>query len=327
MNPLLKLRQLQHLVLLAEELHFSRAAERAFLTPSAFSRSIAALEEAASVRLFDRGTRFVRPTPAGRRVIAKARQLLSSSFDLNQELALLRSGDLGDVAVGAGPYSGMVLLPEPVKAMRTQHPSVRIRLEVNHWRGLREQLDEEKLDFFISDSRNMPPSDRYITEPAGELRGALYARAGHPLAGRSGLRVAELAGFGIASVSMPPSLQLSLGQIILADAEGLLPVSFTCDNFDMLREHCLHTDDLLLAPDLLMQRDVATKQMQRLAIVELDAPPWRNTLVTKFALTRLRARTPTTAVSLLMDMLKAQARSLAPVPGKSRTREKRSSPN
>ncbi|MDE1949037.1 MAG: LysR family transcriptional regulator [Burkholderiales bacterium] len=323
MDPLLKLRQLQHLVLLAEELHFSRAAERAFLTQSAFSRSIAALEESASVRLFDRGTRFVRPTPAGRRVIAKARQLLSSSLDLNQELAMLRSGDLGDVAVGTGPFSGIALLPEPVKAMRIQHPSVRVRLEVNHWRGLRDQLDEEKLDFFVSDSRDMPPSDRYLTEPAGEMRCALYARAGHPLAGRDGLRIADLSGFGIASVSMPASLQLSLGQIIAADSEGLLPVSFTCDNVDMLREHCLHTDDLLLAPDRLMQRDVDAARMQRLALVELDAPARRSTLVTRFALTRLRARTPTPAASLLMDMLKTQAVELTPAAGRPRARERK----
>ena len=65
MEIALNLRQLQHLLLLADELHFARASERAFLSQSAFSRSIQALEESVGLRLFDRDLRLVRPTPSG----------------------------------------------------------------------------------------------------------------------------------------------------------------------------------------------------------------------------------------------------------------------
>jgi DNA-binding transcriptional LysR family regulator len=50
-----KLRHLEHLVLLADELHFARAAERACLSQSAFSRSIQALEDTLGLRLVDAG--------------------------------------------------------------------------------------------------------------------------------------------------------------------------------------------------------------------------------------------------------------------------------
>jgi hypothetical protein len=52
-------------VLLADELHFALAAGRTFLSQLAFSRSIAALEETAGLRLFDRGRGYLRLTGTG----------------------------------------------------------------------------------------------------------------------------------------------------------------------------------------------------------------------------------------------------------------------
>lgn len=56
-NTSIELRQLGHLVMLADELSFTRAAIRANLSQTAFSRSIGSLEKRLGVRLFDRGTR------------------------------------------------------------------------------------------------------------------------------------------------------------------------------------------------------------------------------------------------------------------------------
>jgi DNA-binding transcriptional LysR family regulator len=288
----------------------ARSAERAFLTQSAFSRSIAALEEAAAVRLFDRGPRFVQPTAAGLRVIARARQLLSSSADLAKELALLRSGDLGDISVGAGPYSSLILMTAPLKTLRNDHPSVRIRLEINHWRALLERLNDETLDFFVSDVRDLAPNDRYIHEPLCEVWGGLYCRAGHPLAAKRTLRLGDLAQARFASVNMPTSMRQRLGQVIASDAEGLLPVSFASDSVAMLREHCLHTDDLLPAPEQAFRDDLEAKRMRRLAVAELDALGRKSPLMSKYGLTRLRARTPTTACQILMDLLRQQAKAM-----------------
>ena len=103
MSEPLKLRRLHHLVLLADELNFARAAEIACLSQSAFSRSIQALEESLALRLFDRGLRYVRLTAAGHRVVIRARRLLASTNDLQREVDMLRRGDLGDVAVGSAP--------------------------------------------------------------------------------------------------------------------------------------------------------------------------------------------------------------------------------
>lgn len=70
------LRRLSHVVALADTLHFARAAEQVHLSQPAFSRSIQAVEDDLGIRLFDRETGDVRPTPAGAFVIKRARQLL-----------------------------------------------------------------------------------------------------------------------------------------------------------------------------------------------------------------------------------------------------------
>jgi DNA-binding transcriptional LysR family regulator len=68
------LRHLEHILLLADELNFSRAAERAHLTQSAFSRSVQAAEAAAGVKFFDRTRRSVKPTAVGLRIIERGRE-------------------------------------------------------------------------------------------------------------------------------------------------------------------------------------------------------------------------------------------------------------
>ena len=72
----MNLRRLNHVVALADTLHFARAAEAAHLSQPAFSRSIQAIESELGIRLFDRDVGDVRATPAGEFVIERARKLL-----------------------------------------------------------------------------------------------------------------------------------------------------------------------------------------------------------------------------------------------------------
>jgi DNA-binding transcriptional LysR family regulator len=106
------LRRLQHLLALAEERHFGRAAERVHLSQPAFSRSIQAIEAELELRLFDRGIGDVRPTPAGEFVIERARRLLFDARSLARDVELFRDSQLGDTAFGAGPLPAVTLLPE-----------------------------------------------------------------------------------------------------------------------------------------------------------------------------------------------------------------------
>lgn len=73
----LELRLLRHFVAVAEELHFSRAAERLFIAQQALSRDIRRLEERVGTPLLRRSTRAVELTDAGARLLPRAREILA----------------------------------------------------------------------------------------------------------------------------------------------------------------------------------------------------------------------------------------------------------
>jgi len=82
----LDLRLLRHFVVVAEELHFTRAAARLYLAQQALSRDITRLERQLGMRLFTRTTRRVALTPDGERLLVRARELLVLHDQTVQEL-------------------------------------------------------------------------------------------------------------------------------------------------------------------------------------------------------------------------------------------------
>lgn len=73
----LNLRALRYFVAVAEDLHFTRAASRLYIAQQALSREIANLERELGVALFVRTTRHVKLTPAGERLLERARELIA----------------------------------------------------------------------------------------------------------------------------------------------------------------------------------------------------------------------------------------------------------
>lgn len=308
------LRQLQHAVFLADELHFGRAAERAFLSQSAFSRSIASLEQAAGARLFDRGPGFVKPTVAGECVIARGRRMLSGSADLLRELALLGAGDLGDLVVGAGPYSGASLMASAVAKLHSAHPAVRVKLVITQSLGLLKQLLDEELDFFMADIRELPGSEQCIVAPLGTGTGAVMCRAEHPLVGRTDLSLADLRQERFASVHLPPSVSRQLASLIQPGHAGEMALALECESVGVLREYALGTDAIVFAPEDVFGVELESGRMRRLRIREFDALGARTPLRMELGLVRLRDRTPSMSMQILTDLVAelARAQLLAP---------------
>lgn len=312
----INLKQLQHVVLLAEEQHFGRAAERAFLSTSAFSRSVAALEASVSMPLFDRRPNGVQLTMAGERVVAKAKKLLTSSEDLSQELRLLRTGELGDLVVGAGPLSAPAVVLPAIVAFQETHPAVRVRLEVAHTRALQRKLMQEQVDFFVADVRELIDHERCTIDPLGRMPLALMCREGHPLASRRNVTLAELRSQPLASVHVPAALSARLARLIAGDDKGLLPLALECESVIVLREYALRTDTVVLAAPQAMGAQLPGGGLRSLRVRELAELEDRNPLAVTMGLVTLRDRTPTTSMRLLIEVLRARMAAPPPRPGK-----------
>lgn len=303
------LRQLRHAMLLDEERHFARAAKRANLSVSAFSRSIVALEQAMEMTLFDRGPGPPRPTAAGSRALKLMGRVLSGATELEQELANLKSGVVGDVRAGGGPISTEGLISPAVTALRQQFPGVNASIEVNHLPALVQLLQQERLDFLLGDPRFLPEADGLLVELIGQYVGSLYCRPGHPLARKSGLTRADLVGQSFACVQLPAAMKRAIGSVLVADANGLLPLVLECGSPRTLLDFVQDTDAILISWPSIVAREVESGQLRELKIWELAELGDRSPIVGQVAMITQRGRTPLRASLVLMNLIRDLAAS------------------
>jgi DNA-binding transcriptional LysR family regulator len=262
------LKRLGHLLALAEELHFARAAERVHLSQPAFSRSIQSLERDVGMRLFDRDIGDVKPTPAGLFVIERAKRLLFDSRSLQRDLELYRDCRLGNTVFGAGPIPSATIMQSALVALRRQYPAVGLRLEIGNWRLLLEQLLAEDIEFFVAEGRDLPDDPRIATAPLGRQPGHLFARAGHALAGRS-CRFAQAWEFGLAANRLPEPLLAVMAQL-LGLPRGVTPVlALQCDDTALLRSLAQCTDTVIATSDASLRDDIRSGTMVQLSVEDL----------------------------------------------------------
>ncbi|WP_199444353.1 LysR family transcriptional regulator [Umezawaea beigongshangensis] len=107
---------------------FSAAAESLGYTQSAVSRQVAATERTASVPLFERHARGVRPTAAGEALVRHAARVLDALSAAGQELAGMRDQLAGRLGVGGFPTAMAVLVPRAVAQLQVEHPGIDVRL-------------------------------------------------------------------------------------------------------------------------------------------------------------------------------------------------------
>ncbi|MBA2626223.1 MAG: LysR family transcriptional regulator, partial [Acidimicrobiia bacterium] len=128
--PGLEVRHLAALVAVAEELSFSRAADRLGYTQSGVSQQIAALERIVGTPLFERpgGPRRVALTEAGALLRAHAEALLSRVGAAEADLRALVAGEGGTLRVGTFQSTGTRVLPDVLQRFRLRWPDVTVSL-------------------------------------------------------------------------------------------------------------------------------------------------------------------------------------------------------
>lgn len=124
--------------MVAEELHFGRAAQRLFMTQPPLSRQIQLLERSLGVTLFDRGNRQVKLTIAGQHFLRDARHVLTYTAQAADVARRLERGEVGQLMVGFTAVSGYDLIPGLLDHAARQMPNVGV--------GLREMVSGAQME-------------------------------------------------------------------------------------------------------------------------------------------------------------------------------------
>jgi DNA-binding transcriptional LysR family regulator len=297
------MRHLSHLLALADERHFGRAAQRVHLSQPAFSRSIQALERSSGQRLFDRETGDIRPTPAGAFLIERARRILLDMRSLQRDVKLYADARLGDTAFGVGPLPAATLMPQVLPELRRAHPGVQLRVEINNWQLLLDRLRVEDIEFFVADVRALPKDATLQVQPLGRQRAGFFVRPGHPLAARP-CTLAELWACGVATTRVPTALLGALAKALRLPEDQLPPLALECDDVALLRAVVTGTDTVLGVSQAAVHDDLEAGRLLALAVK--DGPA----LHVEMGVVSLRQRSLSPMASRAVEVLARVARTL-----------------
>jgi DNA-binding transcriptional LysR family regulator len=127
----MELRQLEYFLAVADDVSFTRAAQRVHVVQSALSASIKKLEDELAVQLFDRSRQQIRLTPAGEHLREHARQLLRGARLAKDSLSEYRGHLTGTVEFGSLVTFGVLDVPKVLGDFHVAHPFVRLSLRLS----------------------------------------------------------------------------------------------------------------------------------------------------------------------------------------------------
>lgn len=187
----MELRQLEHFVAVAQECHFTRAAQRLHIAQSGLSASIRSLEKELGATLFLRSTRQVQLTAAGQALLVEALRALSASSAAKEAVAAVQGLLRGSLSIGSLQCLHAVHLPTLLAGFLSEHPGLEIRLRQGGSDELVEQVRTGRLDIaFVSRPTRDP--ENVVVSPLESEELVLACSPGHPAAAKDRAKLQDL---------------------------------------------------------------------------------------------------------------------------------------
>jgi DNA-binding transcriptional LysR family regulator len=203
-----ELRHLRAFLVVAEELHFGRAADRLRVSPSRVSQLVRSLETVIGAALFERTSRRVALTPIGERLRSRVGPACNELAQAVDDLRNHRDGLTGELRLGVvlatngGPH-----LPEIIGVFEDRHPACRVTVSEIAWTDPLGPLRRGEVDL-TAIRFPLRQADLVIGPVLTTDARALAVADDHPLAARSSVSVEDLADYEVAAgtSAIPPEL-------------------------------------------------------------------------------------------------------------------------
>lgn len=190
-------RQLRYFIAVAEELSFTRAAQRLHLSQPPLSQQIQALEQDLGVRLLERDKRNVMLTPPGRLFLDQSRQILAMADEARTQVAEAAAGFSGHLKLAyTVSVSFHPALPQTLLKLGQNAPKVRVWLSEMYSEPQFSAIRNGQIDVgFVRDVPTHEDDARVLRLDVIDREPLLLALpAGHRLAGRQSVELGEVAG-------------------------------------------------------------------------------------------------------------------------------------
>lgn len=188
----MEIRQLKYFIGVAEAGSISEASRRFFLSQSAISQQIKALEEELNTTLFIRTSHRLTLTDSGEMLLPLARQVLTDVNACQERMTDLNDMLCGELTIGLTFSLEPYVRPAIVKFLKA-FPKVRLNIFYKTIPELREMLLRNEVDMIFSVDRQTEGDESIISVPATEYKLCAVMRDTHPLADRSILTFEDMA--------------------------------------------------------------------------------------------------------------------------------------
>jgi DNA-binding transcriptional LysR family regulator len=258
-------RLLRPFVVLAEELHFGRAAERLHVTQPTLSQQVKRLERQLGVELFARTRVRVELTEAGEAILDHARAAVDAAADAEIVAAELAGAERGRLRIGISPGTHE-LAQRLLAELREKRPGLALDAKQDNSGVLCADVASGRLDVAVAfEPENVAGTvcEEIWREPA-----VVAVAAGHTLAGRERVALAELAGEHFALVDLGGGRGYNRAIVDHCRAAGFEPTLDGDPHGPMAWETAVRTRGAVG----LTTRASAVSTAREIALVDLDPP-------------------------------------------------------
>ena len=186
----IKYRPLKAFLLAVQTGSFTHAADRLGVTQPSFTVLIRDLEEVLGVRLFDRNTRGIAVTAAGKDFLARVERPVTDLEEAYRSILDLAGLRRGSIVVGALPSTSLTLVPPALRLLRSAHPMLRVRVVEAHNDDLVAMVRTNQIEFAVA--AQWEAAADLAFQPLLEDQFVAVVPPGHELAGRSRLHWRDL---------------------------------------------------------------------------------------------------------------------------------------
>jgi DNA-binding transcriptional LysR family regulator len=213
-----ELNQVKAFLVLAEELHFGRTAERLYLSQPRVSRLVSSLETELGGMLFERTSRQVRLTPLGGELDRRLRPVYAQLLSVIEDVGAAARGTSGLLRLGVTTTTGGPALSRLLREFEAPHPDCEVRIDevdiFDPYAALRQNDLDVLVNWLVVDEQDL------TVGPAIDHRRRVLAVAiDHRLAARSSISLGDLADEAV--IEAPPTFPNALyDALIPATASG-----------------------------------------------------------------------------------------------------------
>lgn len=298
----MNIRHLEHLLSIAETGSFSRAAERSFMTQSAFSRSIRSLEDELGGRLIDRIGKRNELTALGQDVVERARGIVLAAEELRRNAARFADGNGGAIRVGLGSGPGAMLMTPLLCHVATHHPGVRVSITRGSTELQLVQLRSRELEALVVDARRIAPAPDLRIEAIGEMRTGFICRAGHPLARRRRPTLADVLAYPVATTPLSGEVSRLLVEQLGPRADPDTMATLRCEDLNSLVDTVSRTNAVMLGIVAAAREAIAAGKLKALALEPAV------TVTASFAYVTLAGRTEAPVMRIFRSFVQERMR-------------------